>query len=368
MRWTDLRVGYRCNQACRFCDLAPQVATAHAGDPDPDLPAVSAVLAAIPHREGVILAGGEVTLRPDLPALVEAAKGAGFRRIALQSNGSVLAAAGAAAHLRKLGLTDLAVALHSPESAVHDWLTGTPGAFRRATTAVRQARAAGLTVRIHAVVTRTTTPQAAALVELAARLGATAIRFVMCREEGAAKPGARMLAPRLSLAAEALTTALERARLLGIELETVGLPLCMNAELRPVAADRLDAPSPERSFAGAEEAPHSHRHTDTCISCSLRSACRGVESAYLDRWGDDELAPPGGRPPLAGQLRLDLGGDLTSRTLRQRLVQGQARGVSEVRLDGPADHPDRAALLRECERLGLEVREDPTPHTSAQPR
>jgi len=368
MRWTDLRVGYRCNQACRFCDLAPLVASANTGKADPDASAVSAALAAIPHREGLILAGGEVTLRPDLPALVEAAKGAGFRRIALQTNGSVLAAAGAAPHLRKLGLTDLAVALHSPEAAVHDWLTSTPGAFRRATTAVRQARASGLTVRIHAVVTRTTTPQAAALVELAARLGATAIRFVMCREEGAAKPEARMLAPRLSLAAEAVTTALERARLLGIELETVGLPLCMNAELRPVAADRLDAPSPERAFAGAEEAPHSHRHTDTCVSCPLRSACRGVESAYLERWGDDELAPPSGRPPLVGLLRLELGVGFSSRTLRQRLVQGQARGVTRVVLDGPGDHPDRGALVRECERLGLEVGGDPTPHTSAQPR
>lgn len=355
MRWTDVRVGYRCNQRCRFCDLAARVEAAGAGvQPDPDTAAVAAVLGAIPHREGVVLAGGEVTVRADLPALVETAKSLGFRRIALQTNGQVLAAPGAAAHLRRLGLTDLAVALHSPEAAVHDWLTGSPGAFRRATAAIRAARAAGLAARLHAVVTRTTTPQASALVALAARLGVSAVRFSACREDGAAAGEARMLAPRLSAMAEAVAEALEVARLAGVELETVGLPLCQHPELRIHAADRRDAPQPERGFVGPEEPRRTNVYTNACVMCRLRDVCPGVEAAYVARWGDAELQPPGGRPAAAEPARVVLAAGST-RMLRQTLVRVQALGVRRVHLEGPADHPDRGALERECERLGLVV-------------
>ncbi len=76
LRWTDLRLGTACNLACRFCDQAGLRGEA-------DTAAALAALAALPHREGVVLAGGELTTRPDLLELVRGARALGFQRVAL---------------------------------------------------------------------------------------------------------------------------------------------------------------------------------------------------------------------------------------------------------------------------------------------
>ncbi len=356
MRWTDLRVGYGCNQRCRFCDQGD--ARDRLGDARAD--EVKAALAAIPHREGVILAGGEVTLRPDLPALVQAARALGFKRVALQTNGHILASKGAAAGLRSLGLTDVAVAIHAPDADTHDWVTATPGSFRRAVAASRAAHASGLTLYVSTVLTRTTTPLAARMVLLARSLGAGTIRFTPCREEGAAIAEARMLAPRLSLVAEALVAAAEVGREAGVAVEVVGMPLCLATELRALAADRLDGRGPDRVSAfGVGEAREARGYGDDCARCTLRTVCPGVEAAYLRRWGAEELVAVGVGTRAAPEIvEVEIEPGATGRALKQRLVKAQATGAAGVRFVGAAaaTHPELAALRKECERLGLGIR------------
>ena len=327
---------------------------------DANTEAVKAALAAIPHREGVILAGGEVTLRPDLPALVQAARALGFKRVALQTNGHILASKGAASGLRSLGLTDVAVAIHAPDAETHDWLTGVEGSFRRAAAAARQAHASGLTLYLSVVLTRTTTQLAARMVLLARSLGAGTIRFTPCREEGAAIAEARMLAPRLSLVAEALVAAAEVGRDAGVVVEVVGVPLCLAPELRALAADRLDGRSPDRvSAIGEGEQREARAYGDDCVRCTLRSVCPGVEAAYLRRWGGDELAAVGVSARVTPEIvEVVVEPGETGRALKQRLVKAQATGAAGVRFVGGAasTHPELGALRQECERLGLGLR------------
>ena len=356
MRWTDLRTGYRCNQQCRFCDQGD--AAARLGDAAHE--AVVAAMVAIPHREAIILAGGEVTLRPDLPKLVAAARSLGFKRVAVQTNGQVLASSAAAASLRAAGLTDVVVAIHASDADTHDWLTGLPGSFRRGVTAARRAHAAGLMVYLSTVLTRTTTPMAARMVLLARSVGATSIRFTPCREAGAAVSEVGMLAPRLSLVAEVLAAAAEVGRESGVALEVVGVPLCLGPDLRTLAADRLDVPGVDRRSALATPEDREDRaYGAACAACSLRGVCPGVEAAYARRWGFDELAPVGAPAPAVPDcVDVHVGETDPARTLKQRLVKAQSTGTAAVRFVGPASttHPDLAGLRKECERLGLVTR------------
>lgn len=350
-------MGYGCNQRCRFCDQGD--AREVLGDAPTE--AVKAALTAIPHREGVILAGGELTLRPDLPALVQAARALGFKRVALQTNGHILASKGAASGLRSLGLTDVAVAIHAPDADTHDWLTGVEGSFRRAVAAARQVHASGLTLYLSVVLTRTTTPLASRMVLLARSLGAGTIRFTPCREEGAAIAEVRMLAPRLSIVAEALVAAAEVGRDAGVSVEIVGVPLCLAPELRALAADRLDGKQPERvsALGAGAEAKERRSYARDCAPCTLRSVCPGVEAAYLRRWGGDELVAVGVFARAAPEI-VEIGVQVadTGRTLKQRLVKAQATGAAGVRFVGEAatTHPELASLRKECDRLGLGVR------------
>lgn len=343
-RWLDLRVGYRCNQSCRYCDqgtLRETVADLATGE-------VEAALAEHP-AHGVWLAGGEVSLRADLPRLVRRARELGFVRVGIQTNGQVLATAGAASMLRDAGLTDVALALPAASPSLYQWLTGSPEARRRALQAARRIRAAGLDLRITTVLTRSILGELDTLARLAIDLGAQAHRWILARAQGAA--GTEVL-PRLARTQAPLASALRLGLEARIDEETAGVPLCLLPS-PALAADRLDAPPVVR--AGLPEAPWPRHRPDVCRSCPLAGVCSGMESAYLARWGSSELRPGGPPPPPAPleELTIRLEPDTDTRELRQRLV-GLAPGGTVV-LAG--EHPQRAALVRDAERLGSRVRE-----------
>ena len=352
MKWTDIRTGYSCNQQCRFCDQGD----ARSRVVDADTGAVAATLERLSHRDGVVLAGGEVTLRADLPSLIQTAKSLGYKRVAVQTNGRILASKGAALHLREQGLTDVVLALHAPDAHMHDWLTATPGSFRQAISGARASVAAGLRLRITTVVCRSNMPLLSGMVRVAHELGATSQHFTLCREEGGAAAEARMLVPRFSLAGPAIVAALDLARLLVVDADVVGLPLCFLGNHRATAGDRLDVVQPDRVGAVPGVAPaRASRYLAPCAGCRLRPACRGVDAHYADRYGDEELLPQGvPLPAKSDVVRLELfdaAGPLSTRLLRQALVKLRAKGIAQLEMVG--DHPDIGIIHKEAERLGF---------------
>ncbi|MES2640412.1 MAG: radical SAM protein [Myxococcota bacterium] len=291
MPWLDLRTGYRCNNRCRFCDQGARRDTIA----DATLPELTEIL----RRErttgvdAVWLAGGEITLRADLPALIEAARVAGFARVGLQTNGRILAAAGAAERLRAAGLTDAVVALHASTPALHDWLTQADGSHKQASVGLRRLVAAGVATRVNTVLTRSGTGEIGALAALVPRLGADGQRWILARADGQAAADWRMLVPRLALVRGPLQDALALAWSLRREAETVGLPLCVLGSKRAAAADRLDAPATRRAFpVGMDEPAVTHRYGPPCVACPVRAACPGLAATYADRFGWDEILAP----------------------------------------------------------------------------
>lgn len=334
MTWLDLRTGYACNNRCRFCDQAGRVGEA-------PLDALVAVLRA-GKADGVWLAGGEITLRPDLPRLIAAAREAGYRRVGLQTNGRILAAAGAAASLRGAGLTDAVVALHAPAAELHDWLTGQAGSFRQALLGLRRLREAGVATRVASVVTRSTTEVLPALARLAVEVGAGGHRWHVAR----ATPD---LEPRFPLVQRPLLAALDLARDARVEADTVGVPLCFLPGHLSAAGESATRVFPP----GLEEAPVARAKGPPCRGCAVADSCQGPTSAYVARWGWEEFVPVGGAvPPIGERVVLAITG-VSTRVLRQRLVRAAAAGARVVVFEG--EHPARETLGKDAERLGVRV-------------
>ncbi len=299
MSGLDLRVGWRCEQNCRFCDQSTLRASfSDSGALWTPLPALLEAVRDRP-RTGVLwLAGGEVLLRPDLLVLVSGMKEAGFRRIGVQTGGRILGASGAAAALRRAGLTDVALALHGDEG-IHDWLTRSPGAWKAARTAARAARTSGLNLRIHTVLTRSLLPGLSSFVEGLPAFGPSLVRLALVREEGAAITEARALVPRLGLLSEPLAAAIDRLQQLGIEPETRGVPLCVLGGRRWAAADDE---APMRIAHLPDERTDPSAAAPACSVCSAASRCPKVPASYLRRFGSGELVPEGA-PPLTRESR-----------------------------------------------------------------
>lgn len=103
---------------------------------------VPEVLAALedarPTFDGLVLAGGEATMHPSLPAILRAARELGFRYRQVATNGEVLSVAGAAERLAAAGANLFLLTLRGLVPASHDRAVGRRGSFQRVLLALRR--------------------------------------------------------------------------------------------------------------------------------------------------------------------------------------------------------------------------------------
>jgi hypothetical protein len=222
----------------------------------------------------VTLVGGEPTLDPHLLNHVALARAMGFVRVGLQSNGRKLAERGYAASLASAGLTDVHLSMHGAEGAVHDYHTGTPGSFAETLGGLSSARASGLEVVVATVLTRSNFRALGGLPRILASRGVAGWLVSVPRSGGRLSAGFDRIMPRLGLALPFAMRALEAGEVLGIEVWIAGAPRCL---LGPLA--RWSLPDPSRAFAAE------------CDGCPARPECAGLDEAYLDRFGGDEVSP-----------------------------------------------------------------------------
>jgi MoaA/NifB/PqqE/SkfB family radical SAM enzyme len=151
-RFLTLHLSYRCNNDCQFCITGPR-------DPAGDALALEVIESFLStygstEFEAVNLCGGEPTLRSDLARVVAVARGRGFRRVTIFTNGRRLAYRPYAEELVRAGVDYFTISLHGPGAVVHDALTRRPGSFRQALAAIRNLKSLQQIVQVLCVVTR----------------------------------------------------------------------------------------------------------------------------------------------------------------------------------------------------------------------
>lgn len=84
----------------------------------------------------VVISGGEASLHPEFMAFVAYARELGYRKIQTVTNGYFFGDDAFLKGALDAGLGEITYSLHGHTAALHDRLTGTPGAFRRITRAI----------------------------------------------------------------------------------------------------------------------------------------------------------------------------------------------------------------------------------------
>ena len=168
-----------CNLHCRHCWITP---TFVQGQPVPgeclpfDLLAAAVAEAKPLGLSAVKLTGGEPTLHPEFRKIADFLTAAGLD-LSMETNATLIDRE-LATHLRqKTNLTRVAVSLDSPDAAQHDAFRGRKGAFDDAVRGIGHLVAAGLPPQIIMSVHRENVDRLEALIELAVRLGARAVKF-----------------------------------------------------------------------------------------------------------------------------------------------------------------------------------------------
>ncbi len=290
----DLKVGFRCNNHCRFCVQGDK----RERYPDKTTDEVRTTLGeARTWADEVVFTGGEATVRADLPQLIEHARDLGFRVIQLQTNGRTLGNLRAVDRLIEAGVTEFSPALHGPGPEVHDAHTGSPGAFRQTLRGIRNVKRRGRPVLVNSVITRANTPHLPAMALLFIALRVDQFQFAFVHALGTAAVNFEEIVPRLSDVAPRLGEALATAQRAGVRVMTEAVPLCFLGEFRHLAAEWVlprsriyDADKVVEDYTALRLAEGKVKG-EVCQRCELEPSCEGPWKEYPEHFGWEEFEP-----------------------------------------------------------------------------
>lgn len=301
----DIKTGFQCNNRCTFC-VQGDKRLEHADKTTAEL--FTILEDARGHADQLVLTGGEVTLRQDLPELVAHARGLGFRVIQLQTNGRALSVERVLDRLIAAGVTEVAPALHGPTPEIHDAQTRAPGSFKQTVRGIRNATARGIPVILNSVITRANAAHLEAMARLFVALQVTQFQLAFVHALGTAGANFDAVVPRFSDIAPQLRLALAVGRAARIPAWTEGIPLCI---LGNDAGHAAEPTMPRLRIIDATWIIEDYtvvRHEEAklkgppCEACDLAPVCEGPWREYPEHFGWDELVAVR-RPPKPGDTR-----------------------------------------------------------------
>lgn len=290
----DLKVGFACNNRCRFC-VQGDKRDRFVARPADELRRVLAEGRA--RSDGVVFTGGEPTMRPDLPDLVAHARALGYRRIQIQTNGRRLAYLPYARHLVERGANEFSPALHGHQAALHDALTAAPGSFEQTVAGIRNLKALGQLVVTNSVVTRANHRHLPELARLLVSLGVDQLQLAFVHPVGTAGELFDEIVPRMSEAAPYLLAALDIGLAAGVRALTEAVPFCVLPGHEDCVAERI---IPDTTVVDAETVIDDYTRYrleqgklkgPDCARCRHDAGCEGPWREYPERFGWDELRP-----------------------------------------------------------------------------
>ena len=275
----------KCNQRCIFCSAEEHV-RAQSG---------KEVNAVIGRSGGRLTIGGwEPTLHPGLPGIVSKAAKAGVKDIALFTNAVLLDDPAYVRRLVAAGVRTFHVNFPSHQEGLSDFLTGSPGSFRRRLAGLRNVFGAPgeKQVSLVFVINSFSYKTMPAYAEFVAENfhGVIHVLFTALCVMGKAEKD-HSLVPRYEKFRPYL--ALAQAVFLKHKIKCLAenVPLCMMPGFEHSSFDARQA-----AVSGAAAAASGKSHHGKCKVCSLRAACSGLRDDYFRLYGSRELKPSKRRP------------------------------------------------------------------------
>lgn len=223
-RRVRISTGLDCNTRCPFCYYGDELNTQRYSADDIRLMLRRAREFGI---EAIDFSGGEPTVRHDLPDLVAYARGLGFARVCVITNGVRLGSPKVIQALVDAGLNEVLLSIHGIDGEVADAMYGRramQGYLLRALEAVREH---GLRLRTNTVVTRINVDALEDIAGAIARFRPAVANFICLNDWVNAAPATPQLSVRLSEAAPRLMAAIDVLRPHAGRVNVRYIPFCL---------------------------------------------------------------------------------------------------------------------------------------------
>lgn len=307
-----IQVVRHCNQTCGFCSN-PATPYSHSFDD------IRALLDDFVEREyfGVILTGGEPTLSPILADVIRYARSTRLH-VRMITNGQLLADPHYAEELAAAGLQHVHVSIYSTRPELEDWLRKSSGSLERASAALRNLHACGITCNVNSVINRFNTDHLDENVRYMTEHFPWVRHYVWNNLDpslGRAESNS-FFTPRLADLELSLARAMRHLERCGCTFRVERVPLCYMTEYAHCSTETRKIVKDEERIVHflddkgtVRQTDWGHLYAECCSACTLRPICGGLYErghAYDPR----ELHPVFVDPrPIVERIRNDVRAD-----------------------------------------------------------
>lgn len=292
MQRADVKVGFACNNRCTFCaqgEKRRSVGRLSEEEIDRRLREGYRV------GSGLVLTGGEPTIRKDLVEIVRVARAIGYAPIQIQTNGRMLRYRELVDRLVLAGVDEISPALHGPSAEVHDALTCAPGAFVQTVEGIANAVRSGARVITNTVVVRQNLPTLAETLGVLHELGVRHAQLALVHPVGTAGEATSGddVVPPIREAARAIADAVRAGRALGMVVMTEAVPPCLLPGLEDAVVEERIPDTRVVDVDGQAFDFSTWRRTEgkakgpVCAGCRFDERCEGPWREYPERFGWD---------------------------------------------------------------------------------
>lgn len=257
------------------------------------------------------LIGGEITLRPDLPKIIKAAKSIGYPYIQVMSNGLKLADFNYARKLADAGANIFRLSIHGHKPDLHDYLVGVPGSFKKILKAFENVLKLNAELSVNIALNRHNYKFLEEILKIVAgKFKIEDFNVIFPHYSGAMSEHAEEFKVSVSQAAPYARKSLEYLRSSKAAIEDTILINFSPCNL-PEAAHLMSEWGPPGS--GAKDDPFFHMDgqndrvheikkrlcvkNKACAGCIYDSKCFGFEKKYAELFGSREFKPVKKRVP-----------------------------------------------------------------------
>ena len=293
-RRLDLKVGFKCNNFCRFC---AQGHKRHLGDKTTEQIKKELEVART-DCDSVVFTGGEPTIRDDIIELVSYAKKLGYDPIQIQSNGRKFCYKPFCKQLIEAGANEFSPALHGHIPECHDFLTRSPGSWKQTVQGIKNLRDLDQYIITNTVVVKPNYRYLPQLAELFVKLKVDQFQFAFVHAVGNAWENFDMMMPWMSLAVPYIKKGLQIGIDNGIKVMAEAVPFCLMEGYEKYCSEIYIPPTQIRDFGGIVDPKFEETRVnegkvkrEECKDCKYYLVCEGPWKEYPEKRGWDEFKP-----------------------------------------------------------------------------
>lgn len=295
MERADLKIGFRCNNLCKFCVQGDKRNLL----PAKDIEEIKKDLkeAFRKNKTEVVLTGGEPTLHPNFLEIIKLTKSIGFKNIQIQTNGRMFAYPDFCIKTIEAGATEFSPAVHGPNAKIHDFLTSIPGSFNQTTQGIKNLKNLRQGVITNTVITARNYRHLPEIAKLLVSLNVDQFQFAFIHISGRAAENKNWIVPKKSQIMPYVKKGLDIGIKAGKKVMTEAIPYCFMQGYEDYIAEKI---IPEGSVFDIDfsiEDYGDYRRNEgkvkgpQCPECKYYKICEGPWKEYPELFGWGEFKP-----------------------------------------------------------------------------